>query len=231
MRAVNVRFLNNLRTLCTKQHHSTETNSLKCKEEFLLQHTWDWKLVIDILIVRKQFAVPKEALWCCALKWSAHTRELEVCFGSAQHHKRQQGTEAPEKGNRGIGGLLFVVLNPSYTLPNLDLKFTWEYPWCCITDHWMPQIPWQLAGSAGIAAEWCDFSTSWRTSCLTHTELLELSIAASAGRTLAAHLCWGSVVASATRTLWTGFCQLQLWQENLSSRNIRRKALKTSAFG
>lgn len=207
-------------------------NELKCKEKFLLQHTWDWNQnpTINILILQEWFPMPKEALWCSAFKRSVHSKQLEVSFGTAQHHKMQQDTEVPEKGNWGMGGIVGVPKPFLHTSKALGREITWECPWCCITDHRMPQIPWQPAGSAVTAAEQCDCS-SWRASCLTHAQLIKLSMAASAGRALPAHLCWDSVVASATRTLGTGFCQLRMWQENLSSRNISRKASKTTAFG
>lgn len=157
MQVANVRFLNNLRTLCTKWHHSTETNYLKCKEEFLLQHAWDWKPMIDILIVHEQCPMPKEALWCYAFKWSAHSRQLEVCFGSAQHHKTQQDTKVPEKRNWGIGGVLFVVLNPSYTFPKaLGLEIYVRIS--LMLYHW----PLNASNSLAVSWECCNSSrTMW----------------------------------------------------------------------
>lgn len=75
---------------------------------------------------------------------------------------------------------------------------------------------WPLSASNSLAVSWecCNSSTtmclqapcsSWRTSCLTHARLIKLSMAASAGRALPAHLCWESAMVSVTRALWTGF--------------------------
>lgn len=75
---------------------------------------------------------------------------------------------------------------------------------------------WPLSASNSLAVSWecCNSSTtrclqapcsSRRTSCLTHAKLIKLSMAASAGRALPAHLCWDSAMVSVTRALWTGF--------------------------
>lgn len=216
---MNVRFLNHLRALCRKQHHSIETNCLKRKEEFLLQHAWDCSQTpwLTPPLLRSSFLCPKGHLDVLPFP-ALHTAESWGEPGLSTAPQMQQDTEVPGQGSWGMEwGLLFVVLNLScvcfYTLATaLGLEMTWEYPWCCITDHWLPQIPWHSAGSAARAAEQWD-CTSWRTSCLTHTRLRKWSMAASAGRALPAHLCWASAMASATRALWTGFCQL--WQENL----------------
>lgn len=119
MQAVNVRFLNNLRTPCTKQHHSIETN-WNVKRNFYC-NTPGTEIKTPRLtssFFRSGFLCPKRHFGVLPLNDLCTAGSSRWALAQHSTTKCSRTQRCQRKGTEGWGVLL-VFLNPSYTLLRL----------------------------------------------------------------------------------------------------------------